>query len=753
MKSRHWFTILAGLFLATGAHAATHYETAETCLGIGGHVADLSGHQADRLHLVFTSMQDGSVHHVPWQSDGWGEHSVLPNSNDWGWQFGRPRGATTPAGTAHVVWGTSGNTRIYHSIFNGWSWGQKQTVYAASSSPGCSKPVIACDDQGVVHLAMERHYPGYMGVEYRYYMNGRWSTGRRLSGSDTDYGSPDIAVGPDGVVHVVWLGPAGGGIKIYYRAGCFSTWDETEIIYNQDGAGGPAVAVDSLGRPHVCWTRYARSGSWFVGGVFYAMRDGDGWTNGGTGLHVNSQDHMDETYGAIGSHLAVNTRDQVAITWPQDGWTHYRLRDASGWLDTERPIVSQGEVHELPDIEAECSDFHLVWLDHRGSFYHKALVSAGSPPVMIAGGYGNQPLTPDGGMAIVQVAVMDGDGPEDIVSVLAYDGYTGLGPLFELFDDGFHGDYGAGDFIFATQLPMPPSPAFNYLFSIVATDRTGTTTQTWPYLTIGPNAHATTPDWQTTRLMDGLTGRDFDNPPRIVFAGFLGSDLSSLRPTNRLDILAWVLDGEPPIDVEFYYQGIPSGVFLYDDGGHGDLDPGDGFFADGYDIPGEALAGFEGVYCLELLATDARGAGSDLWPYLVIPPGTVTPAPSATPTAAPSPSPSATPSATPSHTATKTATPTRSPTMSPTASPTLSPTLTPTLSPTLTPSLTPTLTPTLTPSLTPTLTPTRTTTATPTSTPSCTSSPSPTASPTRTPLLPTMIPTLSPDSPSAGYHG
>lgn len=104
--------------------------------------------------------------------------------------------------------------------------------------------------------------------------------------------------------------------------------------------------------------------------------------------------------------------------------------------------------------------------------------------------------------------------------------------------------------------------------------------------------------------------------PVIMMAGYMDTDIS-WRYGGIFRMLAWVWDVENDVEtVEIYYEGLPTGVFLYDDGNNGDFEAGDSLFGLSIEIPPQTLT--PGDYQLELRAFDSMDNASDLWPYLTI---------------------------------------------------------------------------------------------------------------------------------------
>ncbi len=108
--------------------------------------------------------------------------------------------------------------------------------------------------------------------------------------------------------------------------------------------------------------------------------------------------------------------------------------------------------------------------------------------------------------------------------------------------------------------------------------------------------------------------------PFIMLAGYYDTDITE-EEGGTFKMIAYVYDPDGPQDVvkvEIYYQGMPTGVLLYDDGQHGDFGANDQVWGFVAEVPPNTVPA--GEYLLELKAFDAENNESDLWPYLTIHP-------------------------------------------------------------------------------------------------------------------------------------
>ncbi len=108
-----------------------------------------------------------------------------------------------------------------------------------------------------------------------------------------------------------------------------------------------------------------------------------------------------------------------------------------------------------------------------------------SPYILLAGYKDTELFEGYGGMLKLLAAVNDPQGLHDIMKVelCVYGQPTGL----ELFDDGYHEDFQAGDSIYGFAYNIPEISADmvgDYLLEIIATDWEGNQSDPWPYLRI-----------------------------------------------------------------------------------------------------------------------------------------------------------------------------------------------------------------------------------------------------------------------------
>lgn len=192
------------------------------------------------------------------------------------------------AGNVHVVWCEADDPEeptfcnaIYYAFFDGQAWSQPVDIVIAGITERVNTPVLAIDAAGVLHMT----WVGAFGDRVMYSQayaplasSGRhWLLPMSVSPSASTTSDPDIAVSPDGTVHIVFAVQYGQNSGIFHTSSFDGeTWTSPVPIYGNDSAAmivaQPRLAVDSGNGLHVSWAeanypetyppiglRYARS--------------------------------------------------------------------------------------------------------------------------------------------------------------------------------------------------------------------------------------------------------------------------------------------------------------------------------------------------------------------------------------------------------------------------------------------------------------------------------------------------------------
>lgn len=246
------------------------------------------------------------------------------------------------------------------------------------------------------------------------------------------------------------------------------------------------------------------------------------------------------------------------------------------------------------------------------------------PPFILAAGFWDTYISSSQGGHLTFIAVCT---DEDVASIEIY--YEGTPTGVYLVDDGTQGDWAPNDYLYTLAIPNvgPGAPAGQYLVELVATDLAGNKSTAWPYLEIhekplpeekmfsrGPNII----NWNRLKnqYLNSKTGA---NAPEIWVGGWWTTWVSQ-QEGGELTLLAYVQDPDGQADirsVEIYYNDMPTGVYLSDDGPPYDWNAGDSLYMIITDIP----SGIEpATYLIQLVAHDYSGNDSFMYPYLTIVP-------------------------------------------------------------------------------------------------------------------------------------
>ncbi len=104
--------------------------------------------------------------------------------------------------------------------------------------------------------------------------------------------------------------------------------------------------------------------------------------------------------------------------------------------------------------------------------------------------------------------------------------------------------------------------------------------------------------------------------PAVMLGGYWDTRAIGNLPPINITLLALVSDSEGISNiskVELLFQGTGTGLFLYDDGQHGDLAAGDGIYGFLVSVQEGIPSGY---YPLEVRAANKQGRFSLIWPYL-----------------------------------------------------------------------------------------------------------------------------------------
>ena len=168
----------------------------------------------------------------------------------------------------------------------------------------------------------------------------------------------NIAVEPNGKIHVVFSDGRSGGYDIYYKRYTGSYWT-ADYKFTATGAQHyPAVAVDVSHKIHVVWTDYRHgSSSYSASEIYYRRYEAGSWL-----------DEERLTYSGSARYPSVAAYgSEVHLVW-EDSKTgscnvYYSHFDGLGWSSEER-ITATATSSMMPAAAVdEAGNLHVVWVE------------------------------------------------------------------------------------------------------------------------------------------------------------------------------------------------------------------------------------------------------------------------------------------------------------------------------------------------------------------------------------------------------
>jgi hypothetical protein len=275
-----------------------------------------------------------------------------------------------PAGYLHLVWEdkTPGQSQIYYkkSTDGGVTWSPTQRLTWASGGSWRSR--LAVDSSGSLHLIwIERlgDWPGNEEIFYRKSTDGgaTWTPAKRLTWTPGDSDRPDIAACSSGDVHLTWQDYSAGSWEINYKKSTDGgvNWTSSQrLSWTSGGSWNPAIALDSVGNPHVVWDNDA------VGkGEIYFKKSSDGgatWT-------ASKRLTWTSGYSAF-PNIAIDPSVYLHVVWMDDTPGNYEIYDKRStnggavWMAGQRLTSNSGTSVGQRIVADSSGGLHVVWSDN-----------------------------------------------------------------------------------------------------------------------------------------------------------------------------------------------------------------------------------------------------------------------------------------------------------------------------------------------------------------------------------------------------
>jgi len=240
-------------------------------------------------------------------------------------------------------------------------------VAGPSGWPG--NPRIALDNNNNAHLVwVQTDASGWQEIYYvQRKADGTWTASQQISNNHSYAWGPELAVGDDGVVHVVWSADRGAGNTdvLYTRRAEDGTWSAPQNISSSPTrSSGAVIVVDGDGTVHVFWLE----GESCSNTIYHTYRVGDGpWSS--------PQDISQSLQGASRPQVTVAPDGTVHVAWEDNPCNYgfhyaeifYAQRALDGTWSTPQNVSNNETWSHAPKIALDTAGIvHLVWGDIGG---------------------------------------------------------------------------------------------------------------------------------------------------------------------------------------------------------------------------------------------------------------------------------------------------------------------------------------------------------------------------------------------------
>lgn len=321
---------------------------------------------------------------------GWSNPFALGSGNK------APSVAIDSSGNQHYVWANLSTGNIQYSKCTGMGGnGCSSPVNLPNGGSKAFFPSIAIDPQdrpNVVYDSKTSNGNAYEVFWTRKDDNG-WSSPSKISNHDHSE-IPDIAIGPSGIIHVIYRSqPSGGtnGVIYYAESSDGFNFSEAELLAeivsdkpmespsemmeagkNEPEANKiadglyPHIAADQNDKAHVVWNNPSPSYA-----VMYKYQQGNGWSNQ-IKVHSGNKDQTPD--------VTVAPNNSVGILWSRyDTFNVSFAEYIDGQRDNYIPDIDGGLGYSLyPRISSDCANkFHFVFqgsvgTDSKWNIYYRS---------------------------------------------------------------------------------------------------------------------------------------------------------------------------------------------------------------------------------------------------------------------------------------------------------------------------------------------------------------------------------------------
>jgi hypothetical protein len=228
-------------------------------------------------------------------------------------------------------------------------------------------PSIAVDSKGHAHIAWYSQTPaGNLQIYYLFWDGIRWvdasgspgQEGKNISntGDDADY--PRLVLDSHDLPHIVWEDGPDSDRQVMYSRWNGSAWVNEagspghDVLDAPYYSGHPAIALDSIDRPHVVWMNQVGDDT-TLSDIYYAQWNGVTWTSADGGAYGNI---YDSGYYGAWPNICVDSAGRPHVTWmdgPDENTDIYYLKfNGTSWVDATGAGQANINISNTPDYSS-----------------------------------------------------------------------------------------------------------------------------------------------------------------------------------------------------------------------------------------------------------------------------------------------------------------------------------------------------------------------------------------------------------------
>lgn len=289
--------------------------------------------------------------------------SPAPSNLEWTWSLAnsvsraeKPSNdatlAVSESGTTLVVWEEPlivGGALLWYRTKRGQSWAEPVGFFAGE------EPDMTVGPDGRVHLVYSNEFGGNYEIYYTVWDGNGWALPENVSNTSGTSSQPAITLKDDGTPLVVWTDSTEGPTRIYHGWKQNGIWCTYFLMTSTDGSA-PDIAVGKAGRVWAVWQ--VPEGAYYDIYVMY----GDGVSWAPMSMNVSSSATSDSLLPRLigqslhGSFLAWQEQaGAISSIYYSDNLTYI------DYWDLPTRLSEEGEHAERPAIAGRDGDVHVGW--------------------------------------------------------------------------------------------------------------------------------------------------------------------------------------------------------------------------------------------------------------------------------------------------------------------------------------------------------------------------------------------------------